>query len=177
MLYVVNYSETLSKNFIVDANSEQEAQDRLFDAVMSGEVDLTLNDYLEDSGVITVDGPPDAMELELVPPLDEESSAAIGQEMEDKGIGPLFGSPVSKSEVEPKPERTIAQVAQEAREATRNHGGDDDGDDGPWKRQAYMTPEPPKEHTIANISKKAREAAAKQSGQQPHPSIPPKQKR
>lgn len=50
MKYTVAYTELLGRTLIVDADSEEEAEKKVFDAVENGFIFLTENDYLDDSG-------------------------------------------------------------------------------------------------------------------------------
>ena len=50
--YTVTYEETLSRTFIVEADSRDEAVDKMMDAVDRGDVVLTTEDYLYESGHI-----------------------------------------------------------------------------------------------------------------------------
>lgn len=52
MKYNVSYTELLGRTFIVDADSEEEAERKVFDAVENGFISLTENDYIDDSGEI-----------------------------------------------------------------------------------------------------------------------------
>ena len=52
MKYTVTYTELLGRTFIVDADSEEEAEKKVFDAVENGFISLTANDYFDDSGEI-----------------------------------------------------------------------------------------------------------------------------
>ena len=52
MKYNVSYTELLGRIFIVDADSEGEAERKVFDAVENGFISLTENDYIDDSGEI-----------------------------------------------------------------------------------------------------------------------------
>lgn len=161
-LYIVNYAEILSKSFIVDAASEQDAYECLACAVEAGDVELTLDNYLEDSGEVTIDGPANATDLDLLPPFDDETAAAIGEVK--KSIAELM----ERDEIiVPDSETSVAQIAKEAIENTR-------GSDDPCVARAAATPpEISGTHTIANLSKEARERIARQTNQRPHPTIPP----
>ena len=61
--YTVTYEETLSRTFIVEADSRDEAVDKMMDAVDRGDVVLTTEDYLYESGHIA--------EASLASPSDE----------------------------------------------------------------------------------------------------------
>lgn len=52
MKYTVTYTELLGRTFIVDADSEEEAEKKVFDAVENEFIVLTANDYFDDSGEI-----------------------------------------------------------------------------------------------------------------------------
>ena len=52
MKYTVAYTELFGRTLIVDADSEEEAEKKVFDAVENGFISLTANDYLNDSGQI-----------------------------------------------------------------------------------------------------------------------------
>ena len=57
MKYLVTYQETLSRTLIVEADSFDEAEDKMMKAVECGDFELTMEDYLCDSGCIAyVDG-------------------------------------------------------------------------------------------------------------------------
>lgn len=53
MKYTVSYTELLGRTFIVDANSEEEAEKKVLDAVENEAIVLTADDYVMDSGEIT----------------------------------------------------------------------------------------------------------------------------
>ena len=50
--YVVTYQETLARTLIVEGNSYDEAMDKLMNAFECGDVELTMEDYVCDSGCI-----------------------------------------------------------------------------------------------------------------------------
>ena len=52
MKYTVTYTELIGRTFIVDADNEEEAEKKVFDAVENGFIFLTENDYFDDSGKI-----------------------------------------------------------------------------------------------------------------------------
>ena len=52
MKYTVTYTELIGRTFIVDADNEEEAEKKVFDAVENGFISLTENDYFDDSGNI-----------------------------------------------------------------------------------------------------------------------------
>lgn len=52
MKYTVTYTELFGRTLIVDADSEEEAEKKVFDAVENGFISLTANDYFDDSGQI-----------------------------------------------------------------------------------------------------------------------------
>ena len=45
MKYIIRVTETLSKSFIVEAENESEARNKIDDAHMNGEIVLAYNDY------------------------------------------------------------------------------------------------------------------------------------
>ena len=53
MKYTVSYTELLGRTFIVDADSEEEAEKKVLDAVENEAIVLTADDYVMDSGEIT----------------------------------------------------------------------------------------------------------------------------
>ena len=53
MKYTVSYTELLGRTFIVDADSEEEAEKKVLDAVKSEAIVLTADDYVMDSGEIS----------------------------------------------------------------------------------------------------------------------------
>lgn len=53
MKYTVSYTELLGRTFIVDADSEEEAEKKVLDAVENEAVVLTADDYVMDSGEIS----------------------------------------------------------------------------------------------------------------------------
>ena len=53
MKYTVSYTELLGRTFIVDADSEEEAEKKVFDAVENEAIVLTADDYVMDSGEIS----------------------------------------------------------------------------------------------------------------------------
>lgn len=50
--YAVTYQETLARTLIVEADSYDEAMDKMMNAVECGDVVLTLDDYVYESGHI-----------------------------------------------------------------------------------------------------------------------------
>ena len=50
--YVVTYQETLARTLIVEADSYDEAEEKMMNAVECGDVELTMEDYLCDSGYV-----------------------------------------------------------------------------------------------------------------------------
>ena len=53
MKYTVSYTELLGRTFIVDADSEEEAEKKVLDAVENEAIVLTADDYVMDSGEIS----------------------------------------------------------------------------------------------------------------------------
>lgn len=53
MKYTVSYTELLGRTFIVDADSEEEAEKKVLDAVENEYIVLTADDYVMDSGEIS----------------------------------------------------------------------------------------------------------------------------
>ena len=53
MKYTVSYTELLGRTFIVDADSKEEAEKKVIDAVENEDIVLTTGDYVMDSGEIT----------------------------------------------------------------------------------------------------------------------------
>lgn len=53
MKYTVSYTELLGRTFIVDADSKEEAEKKVLDAVENEAIVLTADDYVMDSGEIT----------------------------------------------------------------------------------------------------------------------------
>lgn len=52
MKYTVSYTELLGRTFIVDADSEEEAREKVLNAVENEFIILTADDYVMDSGEI-----------------------------------------------------------------------------------------------------------------------------
>lgn len=52
MKYTVSYTELLGRTFIVDADSEEEAREKVLNAVENEFIVLTADDYVMDSGEI-----------------------------------------------------------------------------------------------------------------------------
>lgn len=52
MKYTVPYTELLGRTFIVDADSEEEAREKVLNAVQNEFIILTADDYVMDSGEI-----------------------------------------------------------------------------------------------------------------------------
>ena len=50
--YAVTYQEVLARTLIVEADDYDEAADKMMDAVDRGEIELTLMDYVYESGEI-----------------------------------------------------------------------------------------------------------------------------
>ena len=57
MKYLVTYTETLARTYIVNADSESDAMDKICDAVEDGYIELYADDYLCDSGKVSIDEP------------------------------------------------------------------------------------------------------------------------
>ena len=57
MKYLVTYTETLARTYIVNADSESDAMDKICDAVEDGYIELSADDYLYDSGNVSIDEP------------------------------------------------------------------------------------------------------------------------
>lgn len=55
MKYIITYSEMLARSFIVEASSEEEAEQKVLDAVECGHFALTMNDYFPDSSMVQFD--------------------------------------------------------------------------------------------------------------------------
>lgn len=53
MKYTVSYTELLGRTFIVDADSEEEAEKKVLDAAENEVIVLTADDYVMDSGEIS----------------------------------------------------------------------------------------------------------------------------
>jgi len=53
MKYYVTYEETLARTVEVEADSIQDAEDKVWNMVETSELVLTADDYLNDSGCIT----------------------------------------------------------------------------------------------------------------------------
>lgn len=53
MKYTVSYTELLGRTFIVDADSKEEAEKKILDAVENEAIVLTADDYVMDSGEIS----------------------------------------------------------------------------------------------------------------------------
>lgn len=54
MKYLVTYSETLAHIYVVEANSEQEACSKIYDAAENGDIKLTRKDYVPESEDATI---------------------------------------------------------------------------------------------------------------------------
>ena len=65
MKYLVTYTETLGRSFIVEADSEQKAEEKMWDAVNAEKVVLTADDYICDSSEVNVFGKADSYSLEF----------------------------------------------------------------------------------------------------------------
>lgn len=70
MKYKVIYTEMLYKTVIVDADSENEAKEKVIDAVNNEDIYLTLDDYAVDSGEIAYCYEADSCDLEYFPTLE-----------------------------------------------------------------------------------------------------------
>lgn len=53
MKYTVSYTELLGRTFIVDADNEEEAREKVLNAVENEFIILTADDYVMDSGEIS----------------------------------------------------------------------------------------------------------------------------
>lgn len=53
MKYTVSYTELLGRTFIVDADSEEEAEKKVLDAVENEAIVITADDYVMDSGEVS----------------------------------------------------------------------------------------------------------------------------
>lgn len=54
MKYLVTYSVTLSRIYVVEADSEQEACSKVYDAVENGNIKLTMEDFVPESEDATI---------------------------------------------------------------------------------------------------------------------------
>ena len=70
MKYTVIYTETLSRPIIVVADSEEEAKEKVLDAVNNEDIVLTADDYVMDSGEIAYCCKADSYDLEDFPTLE-----------------------------------------------------------------------------------------------------------
>lgn len=70
MKYAVIYTEKLSRPIIVMADSEKEAKEKVIDAVNNGDIVLTADDYVIDSGEIAYCCKADSYDLEDFPALE-----------------------------------------------------------------------------------------------------------
>lgn len=70
MKYTVSYTELLGKTVIVDADSAEEAKQKVIDAVENEAIILTADDYVMDSGEIADCCKSDSYDLEYYPTLE-----------------------------------------------------------------------------------------------------------
>lgn len=70
MKYTVIYTEKLSRPIIVVADSEEEAKERVLNAVKNEDIVLTADDYVMDSGEIAYCCKADSYDLEDFPTLE-----------------------------------------------------------------------------------------------------------
>lgn len=54
MKHLVTYSVTLSRIYVVEADSEQEACKKIYDAAENGDIRLTMEDYVPESEDATI---------------------------------------------------------------------------------------------------------------------------
>lgn len=54
MKYTVQITELLSRNILIDAETEQEAKQKVVDAYYNSEIVLTADDYVDDSVQIAI---------------------------------------------------------------------------------------------------------------------------
>lgn len=70
MKYSVTYTELLSKTVIVEADSENEASEKVINAVNNEAIILTADDYVMNSGEISDCCKSDSFDLEYYPTLE-----------------------------------------------------------------------------------------------------------
>lgn len=70
MKYTVCYTEMLSRTFIVNADNEREAREKVLNAVDNGDIVFTADDYVMDSGEITDCWYADTEDMEYYPTLE-----------------------------------------------------------------------------------------------------------
>lgn len=70
MKYSVTYTELLSRTVIVEADNENEANEKVIDAVNNEAIILTADDYVMDSGKIAYCYEADSYDLEDFPTLE-----------------------------------------------------------------------------------------------------------
>lgn len=70
MKYSVTYTELLSRTVIVEADNENEANEKVIDAVNNEAIILTADDYVMDSGEIAYCCEADSYDLEDFPTLE-----------------------------------------------------------------------------------------------------------
>lgn len=70
MKYTVSYTELFGRTFIVDADSEKEAGEKVLNAAKNGAIVLTADDYVMDSGEIAECWYADAVDMEFYPALE-----------------------------------------------------------------------------------------------------------
>ena len=71
MKYTVSYTEKVGKMIIVEADSEEEATEKVYEAVNNGFIDLCMQDYIEDSGTVDDCYHSDSYDLKYYPTLEE----------------------------------------------------------------------------------------------------------
>ena len=70
MKYTVSYTELIFFTFIVDADREKEAKEKVLDAVNNEDIVLTADDYVMESGEIANCCKSDSYDLEYYPTLE-----------------------------------------------------------------------------------------------------------
>ena len=70
MKYTVSYIELLGRTFIVNADSEKEAREKVLNAVKNEAIVLTADDYVMDSGEIADCWYADTADMEFYPALE-----------------------------------------------------------------------------------------------------------
>lgn len=71
MKYTVSYTEKVGKMIIVEADSEEEATEKVYEAVNNGFIELCMQDYIEDSGTVDDCYHSDSYDLKYYPTLEE----------------------------------------------------------------------------------------------------------
>lgn len=70
MLYCVTYEETLARTVLVEADSYDDANDKVISAVEVGRIELNADDYVMGSGCVTIIDKASSFDLDVFDKID-----------------------------------------------------------------------------------------------------------